>query len=252
MIALLIVLAQTPTTANLPATGIALDVLRPHYRGSAETSLFSVAAYASGRTTIGSMHLYVELPFAHVDVPFAGPNSTLGNPYLGVELGGETGLSWAAGARFPLVPETSGAGVLGLYSDLSRIEAFRFNTATFRGGIRYRIHNADGFTFDAGGGPALWVPTKGAEDVELVLHHHMSAGYRGSLVWFAAGFSGWTWLTQGDGGVGDRTYDEVNVSIGGARGSVRPALHLILPIDKEYNSTVGYVIGFGVAFPLAH
>src|SRR5688572_17053075 len=76
MIALLaIVLAQTPTTANLPATGIAIDVLRPSFRGSVDRSLISAAAYLSGRAPIGRAHLLFEVPFAHQDTEFSGSST---------------------------------------------------------------------------------------------------------------------------------------------------------------------------------
>lgn len=248
----LVVLAQSPTTANLPTTGIALDVLRPKFRGG-ETTLLSGVAIVSGRTRIGGMRLTFELPIARVETEFIPASTAIGNPYLGLELGGETGLSGSVGARFPLAPDDEAASfTTGIYSDVSRIEQFRFNTLTVQGAVRYRVHNPNGFTFDAGGGPAVWVPTEGGGEAELVLHHDISAGYRGSVLWFGAGFSGWTWMTKGFGGVGERTAHQFNVSIGGARGHVRPAVHLILPIDELYNSNVGYVLGFGIAVDFDH
>src|SRR3979411_1868902 len=87
---LLTALAQTPATADLPAS-IALDILRPHFNTTA-TSLLSAAAFASGRVAIGPAHVSFELPFFRVDPSPpspAGPTSTLGNPYIGVEFGGK-------------------------------------------------------------------------------------------------------------------------------------------------------------------
>ena len=91
------------------------------------------------------------------------------------------------------------------------------------------------------------IPTKGGGDPEMILHHHMSAGYTGPDVWAAIAFGGWTFITEDIGGVGERTINEIGASVGIARGPVRPALHVIAPLDDGYNSQVGIVIGLGVS-----
>jgi len=246
MIALLaIVLAQTPTTANLPATGIAIDVLRPSFRGSVDRSLISAAAYLSGRAPIGRAHLLFEVPFAHQDTEFSGSSTMVGNPYVGIELAAATGVSAALGVRLPAVGQEDEASELGLYADLSRAAAFVPDIATLQGLIRYRTQSAEGYTVDISGGPALWLATEEGDDTQVVLHHQLSAGYRGRSVWVAAGISGLSLLSESND---DRTVLELNASLGATRGGVRPAIHFILPISEDYRSTVSYVLGFGVAF----
>jgi len=239
--------AQMPWTANLPPRGVALDILRPKIQGGG-TTLASFAAYASGRFPVGGMRIRFELPYARLAGDGAGgSSSTIGNPYVGLETGGEKGLGFEAGVRVPLASETEFASAFGPYSDITRFEAFLPNVLTVATRAHWRFRDVSGFTFDAGGGPSMLIPTKGGGDPELILHHHMAAGYTGSDVWAAIAFGGWTFITEDVGGVGKRTINEVGASVGIAHGQVRPALHVIAPLDDGYNSQVGIVIGLGVS-----
>jgi len=238
--------AQEPWTANVPRRGVALDFLRPKFQGGG-TSLTSFAVFLSGRAPMGDKTaIRFELPFARGSTDFGGSSSSLGNPYVGVETGGATGLAYEMGVRGPLASEGEFAVQIGVFSDITRYEAFLPNVATVSARARYRYQGDNGFTFDAGGGPSALFPTKGG-DAELILHHHMSAGYRGPQVWVSVGFGGWTFITEDIGGVGQRTIDQVGLSAGFTTGQVRPALHIIAPLDDEYNSFVGVVIGVGVS-----
>jgi hypothetical protein len=246
---LAITLAQMPWTVNLPRNGLAIDILRPKF-SAGETSLISIAAFISGRIPMGEAALRFELPIARGSTDFTGSSMTLGNPYIGVETGGETGFALEAGIRGPLASESEFATQIGAFSDITRFEAFVPDAASLAIRPRYRVQNANGFTFDGGGGPSFIFPTSGGGDPEIILHHHMMAGYRGEEVWASIGFGGWTFITQDAGGVGERTLNEVGASFGFAKGSVRPAVHVLVPIDDEYNALVGIVLGFGVSIPL--
>ena len=242
---LAITLVQMPWTANLPSRGLALDILRPSFR-SGQTSLTGVAAYISGRIPTGSVAMRFELPLAYSSTD---PTSfTFGNPYVGIETVRETGLVLELGARGPLASEDESAAGVGALSDITRFfEAFAPNIATLTGGARWRLRDSSGFTFDAGGGPSGLFPTKGGGDPELALNYHMLAGYQGKDVWAMAGFGGWTIITQDAGGVGERTLDQFGASFGFASGNVRPAFHVLVPMDNDFNSVVGIVLGLGVS-----
>ena len=254
---LFIALAQIPKPANLPGSSIALDILRPHFIPGA-TSLLSVAAFASGRLAVGPAYLFVELPFFNVDPSppsAAGPTSTIGNPYVGIEfgdrrLGGHTRLSATAGVRLPLLTQDDEARTIGSYVDVSRFEAFRANTLSIQSALRFRAQNNDGFFVAASGGPTIWMPRRSSAKTDLVLHHELSVGHQGSAAWFAAGYTGLSILTETAAAVGELTFGELYLSIGGARGSVRPVLHVMLPLDEEYSAFIGSVVGFGVAIGL--
>jgi len=233
--------AQMPWTIHLPQRGAAIDILRPKLQGGG-SSLTTFAVYLSGRLPLGgTSSLRFELPFA---LASDASSSTIGNPYIGVEDGHEKGLSFEAGLRGPLTSETEfPAAEIGAYSDVTRFEAFVPNSAVLSARARYRFTDTSGFIFEAGGGPSGLIPTKGG-NAELILHHHMWAGYRGTDAWMAVGFGGWTIITE-DGTIARRTIHQVGGSLGLSSGSVRPAFHVIVPLNA--NSEVGVVLGFGVA-----
>lgn len=237
--------AQMPWTANLPSRGLALDILRPSVRAGV-TSLAGVAAYVTGRIPTGGYAIRFELPLAYGS---SDPTSfTFGNPYVGIETRRETGPVFELGLRGPLASEDEFAIEIGVLSDITRLlEAFTPNVATIAGQVRWRFRDASGFTFDAGGGPSALFPTKGGGDPELILNHHMMAGYHGKDVWAMAGFAGWTIITADAGGVGERTIDQVGGSFGLASGNVRPAFHVLVPLDNDFNSVLGVVLGLGVS-----
>ena len=237
--------AQMPWTHNLPSRGLALDILRPSFR-SGTTSATGVAAYISGRIPTGGVAIRFELPLAYASMN--GTSFSFGNPYFGVETGRETGVAFELGARGPLASEGEIATQVGAVSDISRFfEAFTPDVATIAGLVRWRFRDASGFTFDAGGGPSTLFPTKGGGDPEVILHHHMMAGYHGKDVWVMAGFGGWTIITEDAGGVGERTFDQVGASFGLTSGTVQPAFHVLVPLDDNVNSLVGVVLGLGVS-----
>jgi hypothetical protein len=84
----------------------------------------------------------------------------------------------------------------------------------------------------------------------VVLHHEVSVGHQGSAAWFAVGYNGLSVLTEKPAAVGELTIGELELAITRARGRVRPAFHLLLPIDEEYSAVVGFVVGLGVAIRL--
>jgi hypothetical protein len=236
-----------PWTANLPTRGVSLDFLRPKFDGGG-TSLTSGAAFLSARFPIGSAAIRFELPYARV----AGPgfsSSTIGNPYVGLETGAASNLHFEAGIRIPATSETEEAGIMGVFTDITRLEAFLPDVLTIAGRIRYHRTDTDGLTLDAGGGPSIWAPTQGGADTEVLLHQHVSAGYRGANAWMTFGFGGVLILTE-DLSLADRTIYQLGASAGLSRGQVRPALHVIIPLDDEIKNDVDMVIGLGVAIVL--
>lgn len=240
--------AQMPWTSSLPRQGLALDFLRPKFDGGG-TSLTSGAAFLSGRFAIGTNSAFkFELPYARL----AGDgfsSSTIGNPYIGAELGTTSHTSVELGARIPLTSESEFAQVMGLYSDALRTEAFFPNVFTAVAHVRYHRTDPNGLTLDLGGGPSAWIPTKGGGDPEVVLHQYISGGYRGTNAWLSLGFGGLLILTE-QGSLGERTIYQIGASAGLTQGQVRPALHLILPLDSEITSDVNMVLGLGVAVSL--
>jgi len=240
--------AQMPWTANLPSQGLALDFLRPKFNGGG-TSLTSGAVFLSGRFAVGTNAAFkFELPYARI-AGDAFSSSTIGDPYIGAEFGTTGSTTFELGARIPLTSESEFAQIMGLYSDVLRTEAFFPNVLTVVARVRFHRDYPTGLTLDAGGGPSVWAPTKGGGDPEVVLHQHIAGGYRGPKAWLSFGLGGLLIITE-DGDFAERTIYQIGMSAGLSQGQVRPALHLILPLDSEINSNVDMVLGLGVAIAL--
>jgi hypothetical protein len=245
----ILALAQMPWTASLPTHGLSLDFLRPKFDGG-QTSLTSAAAFLSGRFPAGGVSIKFELPYARLSNS-GSSSATFGNPYVGVETGRPSDhIIFEGGFRFPATSEIEFASIMGFYSDVTRFEAFLPDVLTFAGRVRYRRADPSGLTVDAGLGPSIWVPIQsGSGDTEVVLHHHFSAGYRGPTAWMAFGVGGLLIATE-EGSLAERTIYQLGASAGLSRGKVRPALHLIIPLDEDIKTDVDMVIGLGVALAL--
>lgn len=242
----ILALAQMPWTTTLPSHGLALNFLRPKFEGGG-TSLTSGSAYLAGRfPTGGGFSLRVEAPFAHFDAS-GTTSSAFGNPYLGVEMPrGEW--SFDLGFRPALTPDDEVAPQLGVYIDITQIEAWLRHVATLAARATYRHHANTGMTVELGFAPAAWIPTEGG-DVEVVITHFGSLGYSGSKVWTAFGLGG-ILLVTADGDLGERTLYQLGASVGLTQSQVRPALHFILPLDDAISTNVDFVIGVGVAIAI--
>lgn len=150
-----------------------LEIFKPNiddavYNGMpypVDYSFETAALFLSLRTQLGSKSfLMVELPFAHAaydtksDSNFSfyrnrGSSSTIGNPYLGLELGGVNARFFTeVGIHLPLVETVNNdAARVGRLADLARPEAFD-DYVTLRAVINYRPQNTKGVRVRARGG----------------------------------------------------------------------------------------------------
>jgi hypothetical protein len=217
------------------------------------------AAFLSASARIGGrFRVRVEVPFARIGGFDSGAGtldgSTIGNPYLGVVVGrADHGVTAEVGARLPLTSNRQlNAAWVGGYSDIARFEAFLIDWTTVTARARYRFHDPGGFTFETGGGPSLRgrkrAPGESRARGEIMMNYHLAAGFENATLQLRAGFAGWIWMTRGEGGVGERTFDQLEGTVALTSGRLQPALHLILPMDNGYSASVRAVVGVGVRY----
>ena len=242
----ILVLTQMPWTSHLPERGIAFDFLRPKFDVGG-TSLTTGAAYLSARfPTGGGFAVRAQVPFAHLSASGVS-SSAFGNPYIGLE-STRGRVEYGLGFRPALTPDDEFAGEVGLFTDITQLEAWVPHLATLAGTVTYRNQTSTGMTVELGGGPSAWIPTDGG-DTELILNHHGSIGHRGSKVWMGLGLGGVLVMTE-EGDFGERSFYQLGASVGLTQGQVRPALHVLLPLDDAITSDVDFVIGLGVAIAI--
>ncbi|MDZ7344111.1 MAG: hypothetical protein ONA90_06315, partial [candidate division KSB1 bacterium] len=150
---------------------LALEILKPNFKGEDKSSFTTSALFLSYRTPLSQNVRFVgELPFAHGDFGTANffflriePGSTVGNPYLGVEMqSAGSPLFVEIGVRVPVASENEIQAVTtGLTADFDRLEAFLTNTVPITAMLNYRPKAASGFTMRLRGGPSLLVNKEG-------------------------------------------------------------------------------------------
>ena len=242
----ILALTQMPWTTTLPPKGLAINFLRPKFDAGG-TSLTSGTAYFTGRFPIDSeFSLRFELGYAHLDAS-GTTSSAISNPYVGFELA-RAKWTFGLGFRPALAPDDEIAPEIGLYSDITQIEAWLPHVATLSTRFAYHNRAATGMIVDIGFAPAGWIPTQGG-DLELVVTHYGSLGYRGSKVWGALGLGGVLDVTA-DGDYGERSFYQLGATVGLTQGQVRPALHFLLPLDDAITSDLDFMVGLGVGIAI--
>lgn len=254
--ALLVALLSTNTlTAQemwLGQTGartLGLELLRPDLRYGAT----GLAAFATLRWPFGAYERVVaEVGVAHIEQPAvalgspgyyvpAASGTSLGNPYLGVELGGPDA-QWVGevGVRFPVASNSSAALVAGLNSDLERRDAFVGDAFSVSGYENLRLRFANGFSLRARVGPGLVLGGRSIfGDRGLWLGYAAQVGYDRGRLNLRAGISG---------RVKEAEMSQLVLSAAFPLGGVRPGLSLRVPLDQGFNAVGSVVLGLTLGF----
>jgi hypothetical protein len=271
-----LVLAMTMTSAAMifpissPAQSIwldrsqektlALEVLRPDFKNEddefARSSNSGWVLFWSSRVPLSkSFHLVGELPFAFGSYKYESrgsgfrrseSESTIGNPYLGVEVGEQDiPVFVELGIRLPLASENNFLGVMtGFYTDMDRLEAFVPNMVPINVMINLHQTGANGFQFRLRGGTTLLLDTGEGEDTtEEFIGYSAQAGYRFQHLSLMAGFSGRAIVSEDDLNYGERSFHQLGFNASVRLGQWRSGLHLRLPLDEDLKEPLDAVFG---------
>ena len=251
-----LVLAGCASTAGAQAIhlspgerdGVQLLLLRPDLRGGG-VDFPSFGAFLSGRVTL-SEHTRLLLEFPVANVMSSGTSDFgVGNPLLGIEVGNPGGsLLGQFGLRLPLAPDGNAAPLWGWLSDITTLEAWGVDLASFTAQALFQEHPVAGFVVEGALGPSVLFPTSGG-DAEVLLHYAIRAGYENDLVRAVAGYSGITVILE-SGTLAERTFDQLIATLRVRTGTLMPLAWIGLPLDESYSNTVGVVLGLGIEFPL--
>lgn len=251
--------AQSIWLDRSPDKMLALEILKPSLKGEENVSFTTAAYFLTYRTPLSKNVRFVgELPFAHGDfgrqVNFFftrfGPGSTLGNPYLGVEVQREGSPMFVEiGARAPLTSDSQFQAVTtGLAADFDRMEAFMPNTIPFTGMLNYRQKSASGLAFRLRGGPSFLVGTSGGGS-QWLLGYSAQVGYETRPFNLNAGLSGRANLS-GEGDYGERSIHQLGLSANLGLGQFRPGVHFRMPLDQDTREGLNYVVGINLGIQL--
>lgn len=255
-------LAQPLWVAPERTGGFHVEYLRPDIEGS---SAASGAVYLGLRAPLGShLALVGELPFAHGDFDLGSgatleATTSLGNPYVGVEIGPRRStVHFEVGARLPVIDQPDAATSVGFLADpIDRPEAFLEDLVAITARAHYRRFDRSGFGVLLHAGASVWMaPDEGGPDTpvgtrppddEVVASYGARFGWMGTPGGFVAGLTGRTSVTDPNGSFEDRTLTQ----LGGAGylrlGPLRPGIEFRLPLDDRLREVVDGTIGVSLA-----
>ncbi len=246
---------------------LALEILKPNFDDAfflSNTTFPTSVMFLSLRYPLSARAAVVtELPFAHGGVEFStgsdgGENvsgSALGNPYLGLEIGGENSLFFAEiGARAPMTRINNlGTSIAVLAEFAERLEAFvpDYLPLIALANFQYRHHN--GLSLRLRCGPSFWINTERQENddaTEWFLLYSAQAGYETETVSVQGGANGRWFLSVGEGSFGERTVHELGLAASLGLGRAWPGVQFRLPLDADLKEILDFSFGFHIGIRL--
>jgi hypothetical protein len=236
---------------------LGLEVLRPNFKSEGNNEVSGLALFLSLRAPLSQQLSFVsELPFVHSNYASrsiflrGGSESTIGNPYLGVEIGRKDSPFFGEfGVRLPITSDDKfGTALVGFLTDFDRFEAFIPNTLPITGMLNYHHREASGFALRFRGGPSLLIYTEGGlgDSADLFAGYSAQAGYESERFSLLGGLTGRANLTEEDAGSVHQL--GFNASLG--LGNVRPGIHFRIPLDDELKESMDFVLGFNLGIQL--
>jgi len=236
---------------------IAIEFLKPNFDGEDNSTFATSAIFLSGRFPISSEMIFVaELPFSHIgSKDFDESESSIGNPYIGVEIRKEGKPFFTElGLRPPLAPDDKdGAQSVGVVTDFDRAEAFGNKVFTITGKGNYYRKAASNMVVRLRVGPTLFLDTGNGNfvgETELLLDYNAQVGYEGAQISLLGGFTGRLVVTQEDSDFGERTIHQLGAAASLNLGTVRPGIHVRLPLDNDLKDTIDFVYGLNLGIHL--
>jgi hypothetical protein len=211
--------------------------------------------YAGTRLPTGrAMSFVAELPYARGEFENTPGQSSIGNPYIGMEYAPRpTGPRVELGVRAPLTSDDKLLPFLmGYYTDIERQEAFVPDQVTVRLGLHYR-HAAtpdSRIAWDLRLVPSVWIPTEDTflEESEGFLGYGGLVRYEGDDVRIGGGLTG-RWLMTSDGAdFSEASLHQLELAADFLHGPVRPGVQVKLPLDEGLTNTLDSVFGLSVTF----
>jgi len=237
--------------------GLLLEILKPEFEGEDDLTFLTSAWFLSGRfRTNEKLCWSFEIPYTHYGFSSEWDDQkddALGNPYIGVELGGlSSPVFGEIGFRVPLAPAIYDAATsAGQFADyVDRTEAFLPDILSVQALINHYKRKPSGFSTRVRGGVINWIAIGERDESEMFLVYSAHAGYESPKVSILAGISGRYFLTGDDLDVYEATIHRISVETGIQLGKTRPGIHFRLPVDDDLKNIIDYVIGFSVSVGL--
>jgi hypothetical protein len=243
--------AQTIWTPIEHRLSVNVEALHPRFKldQGAEASALSGAVFVTGTIPVAEHGmLVIELPFARSSIAVAGEsssNSSIGNPYVGLQIGTGTasrGFVGELGIRPPVVGDNDAeAGATGIFTDLDRQEAFINNLTAFSGAANVYARGVH-----TGGRLRLGLTEQflgqDVVDYETILNYGALGSVDVDRLRVGAALTGRYLLTE-SGSFGARSFHHAAASANMSFDQFRPGLFVRVPFDKDIREVVPSTFG---------
>ncbi len=247
--------AQSILRAPDTGSSITVEALQPNFDWDS-MKIPTAGVFLTYRgARIKGRRVLVELPLAFANTEYTDTETTLGNPYLGYEIGSEDSPTFVdLGIRIPVIGKKNyTAKQIGLFSDFNqRMGAFERDSIWLKGGVNYRAISGTNFGVRGRVGILTWIPTKNTEylDTELMMQFslQMSKSLGAVSIWSA--FGGNYWFSEKNVDFKDRLMSNLGIGASFNLGAIQPGICFSVPLDENTKEIMNSVVGIQVAFLL--
>ncbi len=250
---------QSIWLGEAPTSSASIEIYQPTMdTATAEgTSVGTTVWFFSGRTPFTPQVIGItELPLAFASFrEYQGDlnvsSSTVGNPYLGLEIGDQETIYGEFGIRLPATQDDElVAQTIGGFADVDRSDAFTPHFVTLLGKVNFIAHESTGRFFRARAGSRLEVNTENSGDpAEVYFDVNLLTGYVTPTYRMIGGYA--LNLAASEGAkFSDRTLQQLGASVSFALGRTWPGVQLRVPLDQNVNDIIDFVIGLSLTLDL--
>ncbi|MGH7459946.1 MAG: hypothetical protein ACREMA_02820 [Longimicrobiales bacterium] len=235
--------AQTIGAPRPGVYGFGIEVMRAQIRSGLDISGVAVVLVGHAELRPG-LRLLLDLPFGYAKSRESGKSSsTIGNPYLGLQLRNGA-LQFDAGGRLPLAsPSLAGAAVGA--ADFDRSEAYLPDLTTLSGVVRLATDQTRNFGVAGFAGIEYSIISDAEIENELLVVYGFEAVRSTETLRLGARLNGLL-TPEIDASFNDNSLHQLGFFADFGRGRARPGVQLRLPLDQDSRDGILWIGGVGL------
>lgn len=219
---------------------------------------FMMSTIFLGYRSRTSEHLTIvlDMPLSNYEYEGDAGEFLLGNPYVGLAFGKrDSEFHGDVGVRLPIADEDkTKAALIGMITEIDRLEVFLPNTVPVTGLMRYRTYSERSqFGLRAHFGPSILIFTddRGSDDMEVFLKYGLLGEYRARRMHARLGFTGIYNTTNERGDFSDNSEHQLGAAVNfDAGGRVWPGVMVRLPLSEDRKRLIDMIIGLNAMIML--
>ena len=249
----------------LKKPGVSFEMTKTDVLTNADFSFFTINYSASARIRLGNnLFGLIEIPYAHIGYKdtwydwsgypyeYEFHESTLGNPYIGAEIGGQSsGPFLRIGTRVPLTDEKKDwASSFGQTATVDWPEVFAADIIAIQTAFGCVIASQDEYRASISLGPNFLLPTDDDYDKEVIADLAVELWGYGRLVQAGIGYHFRYILTQKEWSFGRCAQHQLGVTTMVNIGAFHPGIHFVYPLDLDINRGIKMDYGLNLTVDL--